>query len=125
MANPATFGEGTYGVSDDATATGIYIASHTESFSSELAQARDHQGKTVGFSVYDSRLDLSLDGVVKTASTLVGIVVGDALTSANSELAGVGLPFTGDVVVTGGTFTKGNTDFETGSLTAVAFNAVT
>ena len=121
MANPATFGDGTYGVSDDETLTGLYVASFNNSFASEMAQARDHNGLTVGFSVYDERIDITLDGVVKTEATLIAIAAGDAIAPADVPYT----RFSGDLVVTGGSLSGTNTDFQTGNLTLVGFNTVT
>lgn len=123
MATPTVFNANeVYGITDESTATGIYAASMTDTLSTEMAQARDHNGYTVAFSLYEEKLDITLDGVLKTPATFVGIAAGDVITLQNSTTFDSVL---GTTIVTGGSLTRSNTDFQSGSLSLVNFTSIT
>lgn len=130
MATATTFGDGEYGVADDSTITGLHVASFGYEYSSEMAQARNHNGFTVGFSIYEDKTDVTCDGVVKTAATFAGIGIADSLTLANESANTRSLndehvigtaSGTAAAIVTGMSMAGTNTDFQTGSITLVFF----
>jgi len=122
-----------FGVVDDSTATGLYIASLSYSYSSEQGMVKDHEGFTVGLSVYDDRTEISADGVVKTKGSGLVASIGDTVTLLNESDDGDALNDgalmstsvgTAAPICTGGGITRSNTEFETGSLTLVFYPLV-
>lgn len=127
------FATARHGVVDDSSATGLYIQSLSYTYASEQAMAKDHEGFTVGLSIYDDRTDISADGIIKTKGSGLTPAIADTLTLANESADSLslnddGLFSTSDAaaaaIVTGGSVGRTNTEFETGSLTLVYFPLV-
>ena len=133
MGSPTVFGTARFGVVDDSSETGLHVASLTYTYSSETAQGRDSTGFTVAMSVFEDKTDVTADGVVKTSGTGIIPAIGAVIALANESDGGQGLNddnlmstavATAGTVVTGGSMTRTNTDFETGSLTLVFYPLV-
>jgi hypothetical protein len=131
MSSAATvFSTAQYGLADEATATGLHIASVSFAGSSELSQLPDHIGNTVGLSVHERMKSVSCQGVIKTkGSGLVG-TIGSLLTLANtttntrtrlSEGLGVTPVAGAGILITGNNIEPQQKDFESGSVDGVFY----
>jgi len=118
-----------FGLGDDATATGLYVGTVSFSSTSEQATAPDHIGCDVGFSVYNQKKDVSVDGIVAAKGTGLVDSIGSTITLANtttSTRTRLAEFFTGAtaasgaaIIITGGETSGTATGFETGSITGV------
>lgn len=127
------FGTARHGMVDDSSATGLYVSSLSYSYSTEMAQARDSQGFTAAFSLFEDKADITVDGVVKTKTTGLTTDLAATITLANESddtlsLNDQNMFSTPDAaagtVVTGASLTRNQSEFETGSLTLVYFPLV-
>jgi hypothetical protein len=128
MSKATVFSAAQYGIADSSTATGLLVGSVTFTGVSETAEAPDHIGCTVGFSVYNQRKDVSADGVIKTKGTgLVGgiglvLTLAEAGNNSRSKLS-EGLDVTPEagaaLIITGNTISPTATGFEGGGITGV------
>jgi len=117
-----------FGLGDDATATGLYVGTVSFSSSSDVATAPDHIGCDVGLAVYNSKKDVTVDGIVATKGTGLVDTMGSTITLANTTTSTrtrlseffSGTPASGAaIVITGGETSGTATGFETGSITGV------
>lgn len=123
-----------YGVTNDETATGLYVGKISYGYKADKVDLKNHIGRTVGFSLADDMVDVKCSGAVvsKTAgmTPAIGSVITLANTSANSlTLTTKGLFSTAvanaGIVVIGGTLERSNSEFETGDIDAVYHPGVT
>jgi hypothetical protein len=128
MSKATVFSAAQYGLADCANATGLLVGSVTFTGTSDTAEAPDHIGCVVGFSVYNQRKDVSIDGIIKTKGTGLGGDIGTVLTIAeatnNSRTKlGEALDVTPDAnaafIMTGNTISPTATGFEGGGITGV------
>lgn len=127
------YGAARHGAVDDSSATGLHVATLTYNYSTEMAQARDSQGFTVAFSLFEDKADITCDGVVKTKTTGLTTDLADTITLANESADTLSLndqnmfstpDGAAGTVVTAISLTRTQNDFETGSLTLVYFPLV-
>jgi hypothetical protein len=130
MSKATVFSSAQYGLADESSATGLYIASVTFSGSSDLAEVPDHIGCTVGMSVYNPRKEVSADGVIKTKgaglSGSIGTVISLANTTNNTrtrltEALNVTAESGAAIVMTGNDISPKQSGFEEGSMNGVYF----
>jgi len=130
MSKATVYSAAQYGIADSSTATGILVGSVTFTGASDLAEAPDHIGCTVGMAVYNPRKDVSADGIIKTKATgLVGsigtvLTLAEAANNSRSKLS-EGLDVTptagAALVITGNTISPTATGFEGGGITGSYF----
>lgn len=117
-----------YGASAETSATGLHVGTLTFNYTSEQAYAPNHIGCDVGLSVYNDKADVTIDGVVAVKGTGAIGDIASTVSLANTTADSLNLltdrsPTTSvanaSLVVTGGSLTRGNTAFETGSLQAI------
>ena len=117
-----------YGASAETSATGLHVGTLTFNYTSEQAYAPNHIGCDVGISIYNDKADVSLDGVVAVKGTGATGDIAAAVSLANTTADSLNLlsdrsPTTpvanASLLITGGSITRGNTAFETGSLQAI------
>jgi hypothetical protein len=117
-----------YGLSDDSSATGLYVGTVSFSTTSEVATAPDHIGCDVGLAVYNSKKDVSVDGIVAVKGTGLVDTVGSTITLANTstnsrtrltESIGGSHASGAAIIITGADISGTATGFETGSMTGV------
>lgn len=122
------FGTSKFGLASEVTSTGLFAANVSFAGTSETAVAPNHVGQDVAMSVFNESIDVSIDGVlaVKGAGFEVGIA--DVVSLANINADSLDIPVnllkvapTGgaSTIITGGTISRTNNGFETGSLTGV------
>jgi hypothetical protein len=122
-----------FGLVDESSATGLYVASVTWTGQSEQAKIPNHIGATVGFAVFDANKTVSADGIIATKGTGLVDSIGSVITLANttansrtrnSEALGDGTTGAGLIVV-GNSIAPTSTGFEGGSLEMVYFPNLT
>lgn len=86
MSLATVYGAAQFGLADEATATGLYIATCTWSGSSEQALAPNHIGCDVGIAIYNAKKSVSCDGVIAAKGTGLADAIGSAITLANTTL---------------------------------------
>jgi len=120
------YGGGAYGLADETSDLGLYIASASYDLSADTNFGKDHIGEDALIAVGNEGGSMSFSGLVSTADTL-GAGIGDALQAAdiaNSTLFSV----TGSItvwIVNGGNLTRNNAGFQEGSLEMVGRSAMT
>lgn len=128
MSKATVYSSAQYGLADESSATGLYVASVTFGAQSDIAEVPDHIGCVAGFSVYNPRKDVSVNGVVKAKGTALVTDVGAVVTLANtthntrlrlSEDLGVTPDNAASIVVTGGSLDPKQNGFEEGSITGI------
>ena len=128
MSQATVYAGAQFGLADEISATGIYVGSITWSGTSETAELPDHIGGAVGFSVYNPKKDVTLDGVIAAKATGLVDAVGSVITLANttngsrtrnSEGLGVTPSANAAIVITGNTISGTATGFEGGGMTGV------
>ena len=117
-----------FGLSDESSATGLYVGTVSFSTTSEQATAPDHIGCDVGFAVYNPKKDVSVDGIVAAKGTGLVDTVGSTITLANTTLNSRtrlaesigGSPASGAaIIITGAEISGTATGFETGSMSGI------
>ena len=128
MAATVYGGNAQYGLSDEATASGMYIQSLTLDASEEEVFVADHVGDDQVLAMFNNQATLTGTGVLTTAHTLGGtaaIAVGADLGSiANAAIFGTESDVT-VLYVTSVNLTSSNRDFQTGSFTAIGRAGIT
>jgi hypothetical protein len=128
-----------FGLADDTTVTGLYVASITWAGSSEQALAPNHIGCDVGFAVYNAKKTVSVSGIISAKGTGLADAIGSTITLANtthntrtrnSEGTGETPNANAALVVIGNSIAPTSTGFEAGDmeciyLPSVATNAPT
>jgi hypothetical protein len=116
MSAATVYSDSQFGM-DDEVSIGLYAGSASFTSTSQVAEAMDHNGAVVAAAVYDMRMEVTLDGVVKTAGTAPGggATIGDTITIANqTHNRNRAADFTasgGITVLTGGSMTPSSTGF--------------
>lgn len=122
------FGAARFGVVDDDTATGLAIGSLNYNYTTEQAFAKNHTGSDFAFAIYNDSAEVTADGVVAVKATGFVKDLASVVTLANESADSLSLNdqnlFTtadanAGTVVTGGSLTRSNNEFETGSLTMI------
>lgn len=117
-----------YGVTNDESATGLYVGKISYGYKADKIDLKNHIGCTVGFTLSDDMVDVKLSGAVvsKTAGMTPAIasVIALANTSANSlTLTTKGIFSTpvanAGIVVVGANLERANSEFETGDIDVV------
>lgn len=117
-----------YGASAETSATGLHVGTLTFNYTTEQAYAPNHIGCDVGLSVYNDKADVTIDGVVAVKATGAIGDLAATVTLANTSADSLNLlsdrmfstpVANASLVITGGSLTRGNTAFETGSLQAI------
>lgn len=117
-----------FGLADETSASGLYVGSVSFSTTTEQATAPDHIGCDVGFSVYNPKKDVSLDGIVAVKGTGLADTVGSTIALANTtnntrarltEFIGGSHASGAAIIITGGDTTGTATGFETGTISGV------
>jgi hypothetical protein len=128
MSQATVFSGAQFGLADDVTATGLYVASITWSGTSETAELPDHIGCAVGLSVYNPKKDVSCDGVIAAKATGLGDNIGSIITLANTSTntrtrnsEGLGVTPNGGaaIIITGNTISPTQNGFEGGGISGV------
>ena len=117
-----------FGLTDDSSASGLILGNVSYNKSAETAFVKNHVGNDVGVSMYNDSVEVTCDGVVAVKATGITLALADALTLANTATDSLDLLddniFTTSVanaglIVSGLSLTRSNTEFETGSITAL------
>lgn len=120
------FGTPRYGLTDDTTATGLYLSDLTFDYTTEQAEVRNHTGSEVATGIYNDGADVSCNGVVEVKATgfvtdLASVVALANTTADTLDLMGQNMfstPNANDgLILVGMNLTRTNTAFETGSMT--------
>lgn len=120
------FGAARYGIIDDSSASGLKLGSLKYSYSSSEAVAEDHIGNEFAMALYNDQAEVTADGVVAVKTTGLGLALADVIVLLNENddtlsLNDAGLFTTADVnagvVITSLDLSRGNKEFETGSMT--------
>jgi len=120
------FGTARFGVVDETSATGLHVASLTETFAAESVRGKNSGGETIAHALYDESTEFSVSGIVAVKGTGFTLAIADVITLANESADSLSLndqnlsvtPVgTAGTVVTGGSLERSNSDFETGSAT--------
>jgi hypothetical protein len=128
MSQATVYATAQFGCASDSTASGLFAGTVTWNHTSEQALAPNHIGCDVGFSVYNAKKDVTIDGIVAVKATgLVGnigsvIVLANSTASTrsrNSENLGVSAVASAGLIIVGGNISTTATGFETGSTNAV------
>ena len=117
-----------FGLSSEASSTGLYAASISFNGTSETAMAPNHVAQDVGISIYNEKVDVSVSGVITTKGS--GMVVGlaDLVTLANGSADSLGVyadilkvtPVSNaSVIITAANLARSNNGFENGDLTGI------
>ena len=121
------FGDSRYGITADATATGLVLNNLQYSYSVEEATAADHTGTEFAMALYNDKTEITADRTVATQTAGITLKLADALTLANDTADSLNvlqqnLFTTADSnassIITALDITRSNREFETGSLTA-------
>lgn len=116
------FGTPRYGVISDVAATGLAVGSYTATLNTEQAMAKNHLGNDIAMSVYNDSSDVTLSGVVAVLGTGLVPSLAAVVTLANGTQSAklfTALNANAGFVMTGGTLTRANTEFETGDISGV------
>lgn len=114
-----------YGVVDDDTASGLHVASFSTSSEADEAFALNHNGSTIGYSMYNDRASVECSGVVAVKATGLAINLASVLSlanvtadSLNTLTANLFTTSTGGagLLVKSTNLTRTNTGFEEGSI---------
>jgi hypothetical protein len=133
MSQATVYGAGQYGLVTDVTATGLYVGTASFDYSSSQATAPNHIGCTIMLSIYDQKIDVSVDGVIAAKGTgLVGdlgAVISLAATTNNSrtrfsEAISETPVANSAIILTGGGTSGTATGFETGKLSGVFYPSI-
>lgn len=123
-----------YGTSDDVTATGLYVAKVSYKSSASKTDLKNHIDTTIGFTLADDKVDVSLSGAVavKTAGVIPAIasVISLANTSANGLTLTTKNIFStpvanAGIVVLSVDMERTNSEYETGGIEAIYHPGVT
>ena len=121
-------GASRFGITDDSSATGLILGSLSYNYTTEQSFVKNHVGNDVSVSVYNDAADVTADGVVAVKATGFVLDLADAITLANTttdtlDALDQNMFSTPDaaagLIITGLSLTRANTEFETGSLTAM------
>ena len=129
MSKATVFSGAQFGLADETSATGLFVASITWSGTSETAELPDHIGCAVGLSVYNPKKDISCDGVIAVKATGLADAIGSTITlanttsnsrtSRNSEGLGVTPNGAAAIIITGNTISPTQNGFEGGGMNGV------
>lgn len=125
MSLATVYGTAQFGLADDSTATGLYIATCTWTGTSEQALAPNHIGCDVGVAIYNAKKTVTADGIIAAKGTGIGDAIGSAIVLANtthntrtrnSEGTGETPNANAGLIVTGNTISPTSTGFEGGGI---------
>jgi len=114
-----------YGITNDATATGLKLANLTYTSSAQEALGEDHLGQEDALALYNDKTEVSADGVVAVKATGLDLVISEVVVLANNTADSLDLEqgklFTtahanAGTIVTSLDVTRNNKGFETGSM---------
>jgi hypothetical protein len=125
-------GSSPFGALKDLTATGLLVGSNTSTYAVEMATAKNHLGCDASIAFFNDSTEVTCSGVI--AVTADGLVpdLAAAITLANSPTnasptgthtgnKNLFTAMTGSAgfLVTGASFTRSNSEFSTGEISAV------
>lgn len=130
MSKATIYSTAQYGLADDSSATGLHVGNVSFTAGSDLAEVPDHIGCVVGFAIYNEKVDVSVDGIVKTKGTGLVPNMAAVLTlaeSSNNSRTKLSETVSGTpdanagIVVTGADLKPTQSGFEGGSITGVYY----
>lgn len=119
------FSTSRYGITNDATATGLKLANLSYNATVQEALGEDHLGQEDAVSLYNDKTEISADGIVAVKATGLDLVLGEVVVLANTAADSLDLEqdklFTtahanAGTIVTSLDVTRNNKGFETGSM---------
>lgn len=121
-------GASRFGITDDATATGLLLGDLSFDYSVDVVYAKNHIGQNVSMALLNDVTEVSCSGVVAVKATGLTVDLGDAITLANSTVDSLAplsqnlmaTPISGaGTVITGASLKRMNGDFETGDIKCI------
>lgn len=125
MSLATVYGTAQFGLADDSTATGLFVATCKWSGTSEQALAPNHIGCDVGLAVYNAKKTCTADGIIAAKGTGLADAIGSVIVLANtthntrtrnSEGTGETPNANASLVIIGNTISPTATGFEGGGL---------
>jgi len=123
-----------YGITDDATATGLFVGDIGYDFKVDKVDIKDHIGQTVGFTLADDQVSIKCSGVVTTKTAGMTPAIASVISFANTSAHSLNLrtkhTFSTAVanagtVVIGMSLKRVNSEHETGDIDTIYHPGVT
>ena len=123
-----------YGLPDDSSATGLFVAEIGYDFKSEKSDIRNHVNQVVGFTLADESIAIKCSGVVTTKTAGITPNIAGVITYANTSAHSLDLKTSNTfatpvanagVIVLGMSLKRVNSEHETGDIDSIFHPGVT